>query len=157
MSSAEGVVQHLAYNATFPLLLNISDQPTYFMALKDSAELVKMYAMVNVQQYQIVATGSTVEECEKAYIQQLTENKVISEGQPSISTTTLTGRVAEIRSAVIDGNTYYYIRLQDGMAYYRIAASASPDAILLNPGDEITVTFTPSDEAIVNADRVVRS
>ena len=43
------------------------------------------------------------------------------------------------------------------MAYYRIAASASPDAILLNPGDEITVTFTPSDEAIVNADRVVRS
>ena len=60
MDSAEGEVQNLRYTATFPLLLNISDQPTYFMALKDAAELVKMYAMVNVSQYQIVATGSEV-------------------------------------------------------------------------------------------------
>ena len=157
MSSAEGVVQHLAYKATFPLLLNISDQPTYFMALKDSAQLVKMYAMVNVQQYQIVATGTTVEECERAYIQQLAENKVINEDIPSSSDTSLTGTVAEIRSAVIDGNTYYYIRLEDSMAYYRIAAADSPDSILLNPGDRVIVTFTPSDEAIVNADRIVRS
>ena len=157
MSSAEGVVQHLAYKATFPLLLNISDQPTYFMALKDSAQLVKMYAMVNVQQYQIVATGTTVEECERAYIQQLAENKAINEDIPSSSDTSLTGTVAEIRSAVIDGNTYYYIRLEDSMAYYRIAAADSPDSILLNPGDRVIVTFTPSDEAIVNADRIVRS
>ena len=57
MSSAQGAVQQYSYKATFPLLLNVSDQPTYFMALKDSAGLVKMYAMVNVQQYQVVATG----------------------------------------------------------------------------------------------------
>ena len=67
MNSAEGVVQHLNYSATFPLLLNISNQPTYFMALKDYAGLVKMYAMVNVQQYQIVATGASVEECQSNY------------------------------------------------------------------------------------------
>ena len=53
MASAEGQVQNLKYRATFPLLLNIADEPTYFMALKDTAGLVKMYAMVNVQQYQI--------------------------------------------------------------------------------------------------------
>ena len=157
MSSAEGVVQHLSYKATFPLLLNISDQPTYFMALKDSAELVKMYAMVNVQQYQMVATGTSVEECEKAYIQQLAENKVIQEDHPSQSSTTMTGVVADIRSAVIDGNTYYYIRLEEGMSYYRISAAASPDAILLNPGDQASVTFTPTEGPIVNADRVSRS
>ena len=157
MSSAEGVVQHLAYQATFPLLLNISDQPTYFMALKDSAQLVKMYAMVNVQQYQIVATGATVEECEKAYVQQLAENKIIRHDRPLVSETTITGTVAEIRSAVIDGNTYYYIRLNDGMAFYRIAASASSDVILLNPGDLVTIGFLPSDEAILQASRVSRS
>ncbi len=52
MSSAEGKVQNLGYRSTFPLLLNIDGEATYFMALKDAAGLVKMYAMVNVQQYQ---------------------------------------------------------------------------------------------------------
>ena len=35
MGSAEGQVQNLGYQATFPILLNISNEPTYFMALKD--------------------------------------------------------------------------------------------------------------------------
>ena len=64
MDSAEGQVQQMKYTATFPLLLNISDQPTYFMALKGEDGLVKMYAMVNVQQYNIVETGQTVAQCE---------------------------------------------------------------------------------------------
>ena len=56
-SSAQSQVQQMRYSATFPLLLNIADQPTYFMALKGEDGLVKMYAMVNVQQYNIVETG----------------------------------------------------------------------------------------------------
>ena len=55
MTSAEGKVQNLGYKATFPLLLNIDAEPTYFMALKDASGLVKKYAMVNVHNYQIVA------------------------------------------------------------------------------------------------------
>lgn len=34
--SAQGAVQDLGYKATFPLLLNISGQPTYFLAHKDN-------------------------------------------------------------------------------------------------------------------------
>ena len=60
MDSAQSQVQQMRYEATFPLLLNIADQPTYFMALKGADGLVKMYAMVNVQQYQLVETGGTV-------------------------------------------------------------------------------------------------
>ena len=56
MESAKGQVQHLNYTATFPLLLNISNRPTYFLSLKDAAGLVKMYAFVDVEQYQIVGT-----------------------------------------------------------------------------------------------------
>ena len=67
-ASAEGIVQQYKYVSTFPLLLNISNQPTYFMALKDNSGLVKMYAMVNVQQYQIVATASTLAACEENYV-----------------------------------------------------------------------------------------
>ena len=69
MDSARGQVQQMNYTATFPLLLNIADQPSYFMALKDAAGLVKMYAMVNVSQYQIVATGSTVAEAARALME----------------------------------------------------------------------------------------
>ena len=78
MSSAEGKVQNLKYVATFPLLLNIANEPTYFIALKDDSGLVKMYAMVNVQKYQVVATGDSVSECEKAYISLLKENGINS-------------------------------------------------------------------------------
>ena len=67
MASAEGQVQNLNYRASFPLLLNISGEPTYFVALKDGAGLVKKYAMINVEKYQWVAIGDTVQECERNY------------------------------------------------------------------------------------------
>ena len=107
MNSAEGVVQHLNYSATFPLLLNISNQPTYFMALKDYAGLVKMYAMVNVQQYQIVATGASVEECQSNYYKLLRQNKLDTGEAPILPADedTVTGIVTALRSAVIDGTT----------------------------------------------------
>ena len=74
MSSAEGQVQNLHYMATFPLLLNISGEPTYFIALKDDAGLVKKYAMVNVQKYQIVAIGDSVSQCQENYNELLLKN-----------------------------------------------------------------------------------
>ena len=110
MQSAEGQVQNLRYQATFPLLINVSGQPTYFMALKDASELVKMYAMVNVNQYQIVATGATVADCEANYRQMLLKNNLISDDQGSIDVTpsdykSVEGTIAEIRTAVVDGNS----------------------------------------------------
>ena len=74
--SAMGVVQDLGYMATFPLLLNIADQPTYFIPLKDQANLVKSYAMVNVARYDIVATADTVTACEQEYIRLLSDRGV---------------------------------------------------------------------------------
>lgn len=79
--SAQSQVQQMSYIATFPLLLNIADQPTYFMALKGADGLVKMYAMVNVQQYNIVETGGTVAECEANYRRTLADNGLISDGE----------------------------------------------------------------------------
>ena len=103
MNSAEGVVQHLNYSATFPLLLNISNQPTYFMALKDYAGLVKMYAMVNVQQYQIVATGASVEECQSNYYKLLRQNKLDTGEAPILPADedTVTGIVTALRSLMV--------------------------------------------------------
>lgn len=143
MSSAEGVVQHLGYRSTFPLLLNVSGNPTYFMALKDNARLVKMYAMVNVEQYQIVATGATVAECERAYTKLLssnnmTDNTLINDGN------TISGKIVQIKSAVVNGNTKYYLKLEGSENYYSINISEMEEAITLNEGDTVTLEYSGS-------------
>ena len=150
MNSAEGVVQHLNYSATFPLLLNISNQPTYFMALKDYAGLVKMYAMVNVQQYQIVATGASVEECQSNYYKLLRQNKLDTGEAPILPADedTVTGIVTALRSAVIDGTTMYYVTLDADNTHFNpraadAAAGEVEKVILLNVGDRITITYEP--------------
>ena len=154
MDSARGQVQQMNYTATFPLLLNIADQPSYFMALKDAAGLVKMYAMVNVSQYQIVATGATVADCESNYRLMLARNGLIDQGDTDITPSgqgLVTGTIAEIRSAVVDGNTWYYLRLQDGTVYYAISAADDKNAVILSVGDSVTITFTEGDERILSA------
>lgn len=135
--SAQGVVQDLGYVATFPLLINIADEPTYFIPLKDATELVKTYAMVNVAQYQVVATGSTVSECEQRYIQLLAQKGITSE--EVLPQTEVTGTIVEIRSAVLDGNTYYFVRLEDDSSFYSISAVQNPLAVILNVGDRVTI------------------
>ena len=148
MDSAEGQVQNLRYNATFPLLLNIAEQPTYFMALKDASELVKMYAMVNVNQYQIVATGATVAECELNYRQMLRQSNLISDDQTDIDQPvetdrrSLEGVIAEIRSAVVDGNSIYFLRFTGETDFtVRMSAADVPYAPLLNVGDRVCVWY----------------
>ena len=145
MNSAEGVVQHLNYSATFPLLLNISNQPTYFMALKDYAGLVKMYAMVNVQQYQIGASGAADEECQSNYYKLLRQNKLDTGEAPILPADedTVTGIVTALRSAVIDGTTMYYVTLDADNTVYCISAGEVEKVILLNVGDRITITYEP--------------
>ena len=149
MGSAEGQVQQMHYNATFPLLLNISEQPTYFMALKDAAGLVKMYAMVNVSQYQIVSNGGTVAECEANYRKMLSNNGLIdpddAEVRPSDEKLVeITGVVREIRSAVMDGNTCYYVLLEGQDTWLSGFAADVPQLVLLNVGDQVRVKYTAS-------------
>ena len=143
MESAESQVQQMRYEATFPLLLNIADQPTYFMALKGADGLVKMYAMVNVEQYQIVSTGSTVAECEQNYLTSLSHNGLIGAGNAFVEgeAKEATGTVQEIRSAVISGNTHYYVRMENSFVYLDFSAAEVPEAVLLNVGDTIIYTY----------------
>ncbi len=150
MNSAQGAVQQYSYQATFPILLNIGNEPTYFMALKDASQLVKMYAMVNVSQYQIVATGTTVEECQENYMQQLVKSGIAEEEKaPEVKTSEVTGRVAEMRSAVMDGDTYYFIRLAEQPVYYLVNGREYPVATILNIEDMVTIQYEDGDGEIL--------
>ena len=144
-ASAMSQVQQMRYVATFPLLLNIADQPTYFMSLKGEDGLVKMYAMVNVQQYNIVETGSTVAECEANYRRALADSGLISDGDAEAVPSDqeeISGAIAEIRTAVLDGNSYYFLRLEGQEAFYAVNAAENPLAVILNAGDQVTIAYT---------------
>lgn len=155
MSSAEGAVQQYEYTAAFPLLLNIKGQPTYFLPLKDASSLVKMYAMVNVQQYQIVAYGTSLAECEANYEELLIQNGLIdkdsdkpAEPEENVIKTELTGVVTEIRQAVIDGTTIYYVAIDTlPDKYLRLSAADNESVIILSVGDTVTAMADTSDES----------
>ena len=156
--SAQGKVSDKGWKASFPILLNIDGQATYFMALKDSANIVKSYAMVNVQQYNVVAIPDNesvdLRSCLEKYIEDLGalspavivnfnfDGSGISDGGTSVpddGTKKVTGVITDIRSAVIGGNTYYYFELDSTGTYYYVAASLSNRAALFNEGDYVTV------------------
>lgn len=146
MSSAEGQVQNLKYKATFPLLLNISGEPTYFIALKDDAGLVKKYAMVNVQKYQIVAIGDTVSECEDVYTELMYENgiKVVAEDTREIQT--ITAKITKIAQGVIGGNSHYYVMLEGSEEIFDVSVVDFLDIIKYNVGDEVTVEYKQGED-----------
>lgn len=139
MSSAEGQVQHLGYTATFPLLLNVGGEPTYFIALKDGAGLVKKYAMVNIQKYQIVAIGDTVNECVKAY-ENLMENHGVNISENGDKATS-EGTISLMKDIVVDGNTYIYIMLDGDDDLYSVKAGDHVDILRKNIGDSIMLEY----------------
>lgn len=149
MSSAEGQVQHLNYTATFPLLLNVSNRPTYFMSLKDAAGLVKMYAFVDVNQYQIVGTGNTVEAARNDYILKLNNENVSEEAEPK----TAEGIIENINSAVIEGNTVYFIKLENDETIYTAKVTVSDKLPFTEKGQ--SVKFTLNGNAVTKIEYII--
>ena len=146
MESAKGVVQDLGYSSTFPLLLNVADRPTYFVALKDSAGLVKMYAYIDVQQYQVVGTGSTITAARESYAEKLKAETDIDIGTDDntlpTEQQTVTGTVAAVSSAVVDGNTCYYLRLQGDDRVFIAGITVSDLLPFAKAGDRVALTVS---------------
>ena len=110
------------------------------MALKDNAQLVKMYAMVNVEQYQIVATGTTVAECEREYTKLLASNNITE--APTVESNIASGKITSIKSAVVNGNTRYYIRLEGNDVYYSVNISEYEEVVTLGEGDNVKIEYS---------------
>lgn len=159
--SAEGLVQQYEYEASFPLLLNIDGEPTYFLSLKDSSKLVKGYAMINVGQYSIGATGTTLTSCMETYVAELAKNNIkVSIDTDNIKDDTtddntqsadkkVTGTVTDIRTAVIGGESVYYIKLSSSESYYSVKAADFERIVLVNGGDTVTLTVNTTEGSII--------
>lgn len=163
-SAAEGRVKDLGYTATFPLLVNIGGKPTYFMSLKDAKNIVQQYAFINVENYnKIGATGDDIYECLDKYIEALEDetgeeinvdidnvDDIVDE--PATETTVVMGAVEEIRTAVKGGESYYYIKVAS--VYYVIPASKDEKVVILNVGDNVSISYIQAEGSIIAAESI---
>ncbi len=148
MASAEGQVQHLNYNATFPLLINLNGEPTYYMALKDAAGLVKMYGLVNVEKYQYVAVESTLEKCIEQYSKLLGIDGAGNVGDLT-DAVEVSGKLTDIRTAMVEGETWYYLQLDGKGKYYKASVAAFEELILVDLNDRVKLTYTDDSETFI--------
>jgi len=150
MASAEGQVQHLAYRATFPVLLNIANQPTYFLSLKDNAGLVKKFAYVNVERYQIVGIGDSLNEAYTSYLKLTAEDEELD----TSALQSVTKTIAAIHTAVKGGNTYYYIELTGMKQVFMASIELNDILAVLEPGDRITVSYIDTGDDLITVNGI---
>ena len=98
---------------------------------------------MDVEQYQIVGTGNTVESARETYLAKLAENNILTkpddEPTPDIALE-VTGVIAEIHAVVQNGNTVYYFRLVDDSTIYTASITQWEMLPFIKAGD--TVRFT---------------
>lgn len=146
MSSAEGEVQEKGYTATFPLLNNVTNIPTYFLSLKDQAGLVKMYAFIDVENYQVVGVGPTVELAQQDYVKKIGQYYTGLNLLASDKTAQITGEIAVINQAVKEGNSFFYIRLAGSEDVFVGSITVSDALPVLQAGDKVTLHYYDMDQ-----------
>lgn len=140
MAAAEGEVQEKGYQASFPSLINVEGNPTYIMVLKDSGGLVKLYAAVNVEQYNIVTTAATQAECIAKYKAMLGISEVQT---PTDEMKNVTVTIASVKYIDIDGNTYIYL-IDTENNIFKAKASEHENMLLLEVGDIVELSCSGS-------------
>lgn len=152
MAAAEGEVQEKGYQASFPSLINVDGNPTYIMVLKDASGLVKLYAAVNVQQYNLVTTAASQTECMAKYRQLLGLSSEAADGEDG-EVTEVRFCIQEIRYVTIDGNTFIYL-IDESDNLYRGMAKNHEELLLLEAGD--TVELEARGKEIVSCQRAAK-
>ena len=138
MASAEGQVQQMNYRATFPLLINLNGKATYLISLKDNAGLVKMYAFVDVQNYQKVVVTDANEGIIKAKDNYLKNSNISSDTELFEETIT----IKTINTVLIDGNTYYFIEDSNNNRY-KASIKVNEDTLpFINIGSTLKITYS---------------
>ena len=136
MDSAKGQVQQMNYTASFPILINLSGRPTYVVSLKDDAELVKMYAFVDVSDYQKVVVTDAASGISNAAYNYINNNGIVTKGKDTEIV------VSEIYNVIIDGNTYYYIVDSEGVKYRASIKVNSNKLPFIKTNDRIVVSYS---------------
>lgn len=145
-AAAESLVQDLKYEATFPTILNVEGEETYFMLLKDKAGLVQRYALCNIENYTKVVQAETLEEAVNQYLNKL--GKGTEEVKPE-ETQKAEGVITELYQAQIDGCTFYYFKLEGSNNLYMSSIKNSNKQVMLKVGTKVSIDYVPATESEV--------
>lgn len=135
MESAEGIVQNFGYVATFPIPMNVYNEPTFMITLKDNKGLIKQYAFVNVSDFAIVGLGDSIEKAYNNYGEKLQTEVDVTYNESDI--TTIRGTVTRINMSVVDGTSQYDL-IVNGVLY-TARYKNSPYLSLTNETDEVVL------------------
>ena len=142
MNAAEGEVQEKGYEASFPSLVNIAGEATYIMVLKDASGIVKLYALVNVENYNLVVTGETQDEVMQKYKALLVQSGEVEDiPAPDIDVLKATVEVTEVRDVVVNGSSVVYLYANDGNLYKASIADIE-SLMLVSVGDTLEIEYT---------------
>ena len=145
MRSAEGKVQNFRYSATFPILVNLNAKPTYFMTLKDSAGLVKMFCFVSVKDFSLVGVGESIKAARDSYQMALASSRVGTLAEGPVASEIFTSRVTRIGSDIKDGRTFYYFSLAEKPGLLFIATSNLSSYLpITSVGDNLQLSYSPT-------------
>ena len=142
MAAAEGSVQQYRYSASFPSLINVNGEATYIMVLKDASGIVKMYSMVNVENYNIVVTSDTQEDVFRRY------KAAIAAPAGSVPSDALTSEditVDEILYITQAGETVVYLKSDKGV----FRTSFDEKLLFIEEGDTITVRYLVKEDVTI--------
>ena len=151
MSAAEGEVQEKGYVASFPALINVEGEATYIMVLKDSGGLVKLYALVNVEKYSLVATGTDQQKAMEAYKKLLAEEGILDSDEqspPADDTFTATLTVDDVFLITLSSDTYAYLSVKNGEEelLLKIKVADNEKILFIRKDDSVSFTYTKTDE-----------
>ena len=149
-NSAKGKVQEKGFSASSPIPYNINNIPTYVMTLKDNGGLVKMYAMVAIEDYTIVGVGNTLREALMAYKNAFntTGNKINAKSKTEKMA--LHSIISRINNDVKNGNSYYYFTLKNSTKVFIGSSQISNDFPISNIGDSVEITFDNDNQDIID-------
>ncbi|MGL2963016.1 hypothetical protein ACSVH2_04250 [Flavobacterium sp. RSB2_4_14] len=149
-SSAEGKVQEKGYKASLPIPYNINGIPTYVITLKDDGGLVKMYAMVAINDYTIVGVGNSMRETLTSFksVYNMAGNKI----NPSnvAAKKSISSVISRIQSDVKNGNSFYYFTIKDYPNIFVGSSQISNEIPVSTVGDSVTVSFDIDNEQVID-------
>jgi hypothetical protein len=148
--SAEGKVQEKGYKSSLPIPYNINSIPTYVMTLKDDGGLVKMYAMVAINDYTIVGVGNSMREAltsfKSAY--NMTGSKLTSSSETNKKQ--LSSIVTRITNDVKNGNSFYYFTTKDYPNIFVGSSQISNQLPVTIVGDSVKISFDIDNEEVID-------
>lgn len=148
-ASAEGKVQHLGYKASNPIILNIEGVPTYFMTLRDKEDLIKQYALVNIEDYTTVGNGETKEEALVSYKKHI--RNLISENTEvnKEDIKNINGTVKRITSEINNGNVVYKFILNEvSNKVFEVSTKLNEYISLTKEGDIVNIEYLETKNVI---------